>query len=1019
MRAALLLGALCTRAASAQSATRLRVEYLDAPITIDEPLPRFSFALSHPDRGVTLQSYQITVTDVSPVSSAQLMWDSGRVVANSSLNIEYRGIKLTSDSDYAWTATWWSNSSSAPSSTARSTFSTALLDGAGGAQWIAPAAGNNLLRAEFSVAGAPVRARLYVSGLGYYRSFLNGLATDAHVMGSFTVFEKRILYDVWDVTPLVKEGCNALGVALGRGWYNQSSIKSGPISLWALLTVDTADGKRASFSTSTAGGAWSSAQGPVVADEIYLGEHFDARLVQPGWNECGFANASAWQPATPTRDATQNASFNAHALSVVTDVELPAVSVSEPQNGVFVVDFGRNMAGITTVRAVCPDGPQTIRIDYAETLKDDGTILQFYTYPYPLIMTSNFTCSGTGELEEYTTLFSQYGFQYAQITNFPGTPSLASMTAFTVNAAVGQGSAIVTSNALINRIQLATRAASISNLNDVPTDCPQRERRGWLGDGQLTFETVIHNFDAAAYYTKWLRDIADAQFDDGRLGDTAPFYNHGGLPADPAWSAAYPLITLWCSSYFSDQRLIARHYSGIRNFVEWQLQVLGPNGLLPVNKNVSQGAYGDWCSVSTGFNTSCHFARVGLSTYFFVKGVEALASFAATLGNAADAARYSALAASTKTTFHALLWNSTHSFYEDGFPVSQLAALDIGGISASARSGAFTALVAELETGALSGFPRSPSGGIIFQKLAYPQLDAGGRFDLAIDLLLARGMPSIAYWFDDTIQTTPATTLWERWTSTATKPLGSFNHVMYAGYGSWLFQALGGVGRAVGSLSWSALDIRPPQVLPSSYNLSSASTTLDTALGIAEVDWRATNASTMLCGRVEENAAKPNGTSLSFECTGGVFSAVAFASFGTPIGDSCPFAVDPDCDSNASVAVVESLCVGKSACVIPARVSDFGDPCAHVQKSLAVQLVGSCAAPVFSLQARVPTGGTATLRIPIGARAPADVNVTESGFTVWSNGAFEPSDGVTGAAAADGYISFSIGSGIYDFALLA
>ena len=582
----MLLVLVILACAAAQSATRLRVEYLETPLTIDDPLPRFSFALQHPARGVALQSYRITVT---ATTTAVQVWDSGRVVANSSLNIAYAGAPLSSDTDYAWSATWWPSAAGAPSATARSTFSTALLDGAGGADWIAPAAGDNLLRAEFSVAGAPVRARLYISGLGYYKSWLNGQATDAHVMGSFTVFEKRVLYDVWDVTPLVREGCNALGVALGRGWYNQSSIKSGPLSLWALLTVDTADGKRASFST-TAGGEWTSAPGPVVFDEIYLGEHYDARLVQPGWSACAFPNASAWRPATPTRNATEHAQFAAHAVSIMPDVELPAVSVSEPLAGVFVLDFSRNMAGIATVRAICPDGPQTIRIDYAETLKDDGTISQIYTYPYPRIMTSNFTCAGTGELEAYTTFFSQYGFQYAQVTNFPGTPDLSTMTAYTVNSAVGSSSAIETSNALLNRVQLATRAASISNLMDVPTDCPQRERRGWLGDAQLSMETVVHNFDAAAFYKKWLDDIKDAQFFDGRLGDCAPFYNHGGLPADPAWSAAYPLVVQWASSYYSDTRLIARHYGGVRAFVDWQTTKLGADGLLPLN--TSQGVYG-------------------------------------------------------------------------------------------------------------------------------------------------------------------------------------------------------------------------------------------------------------------------------------------------------------------------------------------------------------------------------------------------------------------------------------------
>ncbi len=192
-------------------------------------------------------------------------------------------------------------------------------------------------------------------------------------------------------------------------------------------------------------------------------------------------------------------------------------------------------------------------------------------------------------------------------------------------------------------------------------------------------------------------------------------------------------------------------------------------------------------------------------------------------------------------------------------------------------------------------------------------------------------------------------------------------------------------------------------------------------MGVAEVAWRAMDAPQALCGRVEENAALPNGTSLTLTCPGGVFTSVAFASFGTPAGATCPFAVNATCNANSSVAVVAGLCVGKSACTIPARVAAFGgvDPCPLTRKALAVQLVGTCATPAFSLHARVPTGGGATVRIPIGARAPSSVNVTESGNPVWTAGAFVPTDGVTAGTAARGYVSFSVGSGTYDFALLA
>jgi alpha-L-rhamnosidase len=1022
----LTLVALLFVTTSGQGATRLRVEYLDAPLSIDEARPRFSFARTHPNRGVSQTAYHVSVTEVK---SGMNVWDSGVVPSASSLNIEFgstgvTAANLTSDTDYRYTVQWY-DAAGAPSAPAASTFSTALLEGVGGgwgAQWLAPAAGDKMLRAEFNVAAAPVRARLYISGLGYYRSFINSQVTDAHVMGSFTTFERRVLYDVWDVTALLREGCNSIGVLLGRGWYNQSSIKSGPLSLWALLSVDTSDGARAYFATAlgaAAGSAtplaFSSAPGPVVSDEIYLGEEYDARLEQAGWAACGFGNASAWSPARPTRDATANASFSAHHVPVMPDLTLSARGVSEPRDGVFVIDFGRNMAGLTTLRVTCPDGPQTIRVDYAETLKDDGTILQFYAYPYPLIMTSNFTCAGTGEEETYTTLFSQYGFQYAQITNFPGTPTVETLTASTINSAVGQASALTTSNELLNRIQLATRTASISNLMDVPTDCPQRERRGWLGDGQISFETVLHNFDAAAFYMKWIRDIRDTQltYKTGAVADVAPFYNHGGLPGDPAWAFAYPLIVSWFSDYFADDRIVREHYAGIKALVDFEITQLAPASAL-----LEWGRYGDWCSCSLGANTSCHFNRTGISSFYFIRGVEILADFATRLNMTRDAQRYGALAAATRASYEARLYNAAQEYYEDGFPVSQLVALELGTGSAASQASAFSALVAELESGAKSGFPRAPTGGIIFQKYAYGALSRGGRMDLALDVLLASsGMPSIEFWFNESVQTTPASTLWERWQSTATEPIGSFNHIMFGGFGSWLFSDVGGIRRAVGSASWANLDITPPQIPAARFNLTSASVSVDTAMGFAEVAWSAPDSSQVGCGRVAEDAALPNGTSLTLSCAGGVFERVAFASFGTPTGSMCPFSVNASCHANTSVAIVSQLCLGKEACTIPATDKLFGDPCPETKKFLAVQLLGSCAATTYSLRARVPTGGVATVRVPIGASAPNTVNISESGTAVWLMGIFQPAVGITAATAANGYVAFNVSSGVFAFEL--
>ena len=162
-------------------------------------------------------------------------------------------------------------------------------------------------------------------------------------------------------------------------------------------------------------------------------------------------------------------------------------------------------------------------------------------------------------------------------------PDEGSFTAHFIHSAVGQAGGFNTDNDRLNQIQHCTRFASLSNLMDVPTDCPQRERRGWLGDAQLSCETTISNFDMSAFYTKWLRDIRDSQAflgSKGEVPDCVPFYGHGGLPADPAWSAAFPFITNWVSEYYADDRVVAANYDGVKAFMDSQTAQLDSKGVL-------------------------------------------------------------------------------------------------------------------------------------------------------------------------------------------------------------------------------------------------------------------------------------------------------------------------------------------------------------------------------------------------------------------------------------------------------
>jgi len=814
-----------------QTATRLRVEYLESPLGIDTPTPRFSYALEHPSRAEYQTVYEITVT-----SAGKTVWDSGKVTSNSTTNIAYAGAALTSDTDYAWSVTWW-DSTGAMSTPASGSFSTGLFTPADW-QGAAPLGGQNMLRAEFNVAGSPVRARLYIIGLGYYRSWINERQTDKHVLGSFTTFEERILYDAWDVLPLVKSGCNAIGVLLGVGWYAQSSIQSGPRSLQVLLSVTTSDGTVSYYPSALSSTAelplgasplvFTVTQGPVVADDIYLGETYNALLEQPGWAACGFTNV--WSPASAT-PLQAKAVLSWHTVPITVAEVYTPIAISQPAagNGDYVIDFGQNIAGQTTTNVICANGSQTITYLYGESLHQDGTVLN----QYGNIMRANYTCAGTGDIESYTTLFSYYGFRYVQVKNFPGVPDEASFTALFTHSNVEPTGEFNTNNALLNNIQHCTRYASLSNLMDVPTDCPQRERRGWLGDAQLSAETTISNFDMAAFYTKFLRDIRDSQLfytpsNNGSIPDCVPFYGHGGLPADPAWSAAYPLITHWVANYYDDDNVISYHYDGVKAFMESQIRQLDSNGIL------SFARYGDWCSVANGAGTGCGFTLPDISTFYFLKGLKYLAYFAQKLGNADDYSRYSSLYDITSAKYNSLWYKSATNLYNTGYPISQILALESGQAGSNAPA-VFASLVNLINNGNFSGFPNAPTGGIVFTKYSWPVLSAGGRTDLALQMMLASGMPSFDYWIEGSGPGTGATTLWENWQSTNFAPYGSYNHIMYGGGGHWMYSTLAGLQPAAGSRGWKNILIAPPNQLLA--NVTTASASIDTAIGLAAVTW--------------------------------------------------------------------------------------------------------------------------------------------------------------------------------------
>ena len=318
---------------------------------------------------------------------------------------------------------------------------------------------------------------------------------------------------------------------------------------------------------------------------------------------------------------------------------------------------------------------------------------------------------------------------------------------------------------------------------------------------------------------------------------------------------------------------------------------------------------------------------------------------------------------------------------------------------------------------ATKGVPEHFGGGIISLKYSLPLFDAHGETGLALKMHLQTDQaPGFGYW----VEVGDATTLWEAYDMTATEGTASRNHIMFGAAGSWYYSSLAGLSRAPDSRSWQKLLITPPSADDVIEQLSFASASIDSPMGLVSSAWAASTVPNAgdVCGASVEN------TVLTLECVGGQFSSVAFASYGTPSG-SCygdvPPSVNSTCNAPDSVAVVEKLCVGKSKCVIDVNTTTFGgtDPCFKTHKSLLTALVGSCVSVVFSVDAAVPVGARALIRVPSRGVAPSSIVITEGGQKVWANGAFVPGvAGISGAAVTADGIQFDCGSGSFSFELI-
>jgi len=635
-----------------------------------------------------------------------------------------------------------------------------------------------LLRADFTVAGEVVRARLYYSSPGYGEVSLNGQRLDDSVLApAWTRYDRRVQYVTRDVTAALRPGANVLGAVLGRGFYGLTTPNvwdherapwHGDPRLRAQLRIDYADGHAQTVVTDA---SWRTHDSATVADSIYSGEAYDARLEIPGWDTVATSTGS-WRPVRVVAAPTATVVAAEHEPIEVVATHR-AVAITNPKPGTYVFRYPVTLAGWARLRVTGARGT-AITLRYGEKLRPDGTVDHDNEYVLHRDHQVDRYILRGGEPEVWEPRFSYKGFTYVQVDGFPGTPTAESVEAREVHTDVPSVGELTTSNALLNAIHRMTRQSILNNLHGLPTDTPMYEKNGWLGDALMTNETAIYNFGMQRIYRKWLDDVRDSQSAAGLVPVIAPS-GGWGMWNSVEWGAAYPMIAWSSYLHYGDRSLLADHYVAIRRYTDYLASQARPDG-------THTSTLGDW--VPPGYHGNPPEGAVHTATAYVARVAGTVSDIARVLGHVDDAERYAAFAQTTAGALNARFLDAAAGRYSTENPAgyrqtANILPLAFGLTPENARGRVLAGLVADIHQK-----NDHLDTGILGTRYLLPLLTASGEGALAYRIATQTTFPSWGYWV-----TKGATTLWEMWDDGAR----SHDHHMFGSIDQWFYEDLAGI----------------------------------------------------------------------------------------------------------------------------------------------------------------------------------------------------------------------------------
>ncbi len=860
MLAAWAFWATSTAHAAGLTAAELRCDYAVNPLGVDSPNPRLFWTVASPERGQKQTAFQILVAS-SPAllkNDQGDLWDSRKVDADETAQVPYAGQPLKSSQEVFWKVRVWDMNERVSAWSKPAAWTMGLLNpNDWQAKWITALSTNFetlLLRRDFTVKPGLKSALIHVCGLGQYELTLNGKkAGDDYLSPGWTKYDQTCLYDTRDITSLLSKGKNAAGLFLGNGMYRVhggprfTKFKGsfGPLMAIAQIRLEYSDGSVETIGTDD---QWRTAPGPITFSHIYGGEDFDARLVQPGWDKPYFDDAK-WEPALVVNGPGGELRGLSCAAPPIREFQIhQPVARQTLSNGDVVFDLGQNAAHIPQIRVSGPAG-SSVRLLPAELTNEDGSITQSSMgvgRRGPVWCEFTKATAGT---ETWSPKFFYIGCRYVQVhhepagragsplpadagttqdgahgvtrpTDQPSTkaalPKIKSLVGIVIHADSAPVGEFECSNPLFNRIRMLVRWAQQNNMVSIMTDCPHRERLGWLEQDHLNGPALRYEWDLAQLFTKTLNDIAGSQLDDGLIPTTAPEYTRfkGDFRDSLEWGAAGIIIPWQQYEFDGDLDLLRKHYNVMKKYVAY----LGTTA----SNNIVDHGLGDWYDLgpkAPGEAQLTPVTPVATAFYFYDNWI--LSQIAGLLGETNDVARFESQAEQIYAAFNREFFNPTNCSYATGSQCANAIPLVMGLVDTTNRSGVLNAIVRDVRA-----HTNSLTAGDVGYRYLLRALADGGRSDVIFDMNNQSDKPGYGMQLKK-----GKTSLTEAWNGGSSQ-----DHFMLGQIQEWFYHDLAGIGCDPAGPGFEKIIINPQPV----GDLTWVKASYDSIRGNIISDWKRT-----------------------------------------------------------------------------------------------------------------------------------------------------------------------------------